>query len=956
MAQTLGWVRHASPVALNGLPFQAQRGMTDNTFGKTGNVPLLHGLSTPVGISPSPHHARIGRGGTPVAADEPGRGSPALMPDALVLLAVAAGFLLRVYRLGFQSLWYDESYGAYWAKKSLLEILTNTGEFHPPGYYALLWLQYRLAGDSELALRFVGVLFGVALVPIAYALGRRLGGKAAGVVAAWLAALAPLLVVYSQELRMYAPQTTVVALSTLLLWEAVHRGKAWQWIAYAFTASAALYLDYFPGMVLLAQAIALAPVVVLQAIRKGWWDQIGAFILANIVALVLFAPWLRVLLGQAQAYGTGGRELQVSPGGLLEDLWHSFLTGTNQSLPSDGLVLWLAAIGCGLAIVGLAYAVRERPGRVAFAVALAVVPVLIMIGVTQVRPFYHARFLLVALPPFLILFAVGASALRVATLPTFGAAALLLLPAFGVGLAGYYFDPRLAKLDAKSPGQFLAQQATADDLLFWGAQSPLAYYYRGPAQLDFFSVYPDSVGERLGQAVAGRRWVWWEASNLVDNDPAGIVPWLLTRAGRQVGDAWVGGYHLRWWEAASPEAYRMPALTPLGWRFDDAATVTGGAIGPAEGLATVPADGFVWAKVALDVAQTGPANLKYYVRLVGPDGAELGRTDGWVRNWDHRPTTAWLGPGRGEAYALFQPAPGTLPGRYSVWLGLYREGGAQITLTGGATAEGRLGEIDVSAPRVAVAAPPNVYRVEGIHANGVGRVLALDSLVPLLGTATAGEPRRATLYWRVTGQPSSAADAVTVRVGDFETAAPAGGGVDVSAWPEGALLRQTVVARGVAVGNQDVSLRVGPNAVPLGRLEIRPRSAPPPLPEGLRPSSGRLEQGAQLAGYRLTRQGENLLVEVYWRAAGPFAGPRQSFIQLLDGANTLIAQADGPFGGGQIAADALLPGDILIDRRTLHLPSSGGPYHVITGLYDAPTGQREPVTGGGDFVDLGRVE
>jgi len=49
------------------------------------------------------------------------------------------------------------------------------------------------------------------------------------------------------------------------------------------------------------------------------------------------------------------------------------------------------------------------------------------------------------------------------------------------------------------------------------------------------------------------------------------------------------------------------------------------------------------------------------------------------------------------------------------------------------------------------------------------------------------------------------------------------------------------------------------------------------------------------------------------------------------------------------------PGEAIADTFVLPLPETGlppGHYRLITGFYDITTGQRLPVSGGGDFVAL----
>ena len=79
----------------------------------------------------------------------------------------------------------------------------------PPLYYALVAGWTRLAGTGEWALRFPSVAFGLLMVALAYALGRRLFGPVAGWAAALLGALHPLWVYYAQEARMYTLLTAL---------------------------------------------------------------------------------------------------------------------------------------------------------------------------------------------------------------------------------------------------------------------------------------------------------------------------------------------------------------------------------------------------------------------------------------------------------------------------------------------------------------------------------------------------------------------------------------------------------------------------------------------------------------------------------------------------------------------------------------------------------------------------
>ncbi|OQY32625.1 MAG: hypothetical protein B6I38_04390, partial [Anaerolineaceae bacterium 4572_5.1] len=126
----------------------------------------------------------------------------------LMSLIALLGAALRLHNLTYHSIWFDEAVSIRWAQSSvsrILEVSMNLVDDRlPPLYYLLLKWWGDAAGLSEFSARFPSVVFGVLLIPVVYALGRRLFGQWAGVLAALLTALNPFLIWYSQEARMYS--------------------------------------------------------------------------------------------------------------------------------------------------------------------------------------------------------------------------------------------------------------------------------------------------------------------------------------------------------------------------------------------------------------------------------------------------------------------------------------------------------------------------------------------------------------------------------------------------------------------------------------------------------------------------------------------------------------------------------------------------------------------------------
>jgi mannosyltransferase len=200
---------------------------------------------------------------------------------ALTVLAAA----LRLPTLGSQSLWLDEALTGRLARGSLGDLLHRvaTEEANPPLFYLLEWAWTRAAGTSEVALRLPSALFGIALVPVAFAIGRRLGGQRAAVALAALVAVHPLLVYYSQEARGYAAVALACALGFLCFLDALERRRraALWWALASAVALGCHYFAIFP--------VAIEAAILLARRGRAVLAALGGVALAGVSLLPLLS-------------------------------------------------------------------------------------------------------------------------------------------------------------------------------------------------------------------------------------------------------------------------------------------------------------------------------------------------------------------------------------------------------------------------------------------------------------------------------------------------------------------------------------------------------------------------------------------------------------------------------------------------------------------------------------------
>ena len=327
---------------------------------------------------------------------------------AVFLILLAIGFALRLYRLGVDSLWYDETVSVYLAGSPVSELLRHTaGDIHPPGYYLLLrgWLALtgfaeRRAAPTGIGLEwaagFFSVFFGVALIALTGILARRLAGAKAGLVAAGLVALGPFNIQYSQEVRMYTLGAFLGALAIYAVSRAVtSRGFRW-WAVYAVAAAAGMYTLYYFIFLL----IPLNAWVGWEGIRGRLGRKTAAgWITANLAAFLLYLPWMPNAIRQATDPPVPPWRQPTPPLTALAEGWQALSLG--QSAPD-----WTVPISLVVLAVFLLGLARTRPRALIWSITLAP-PTLILIASALVTPLYHVRYLFTFSPAVYVAIASG---------------------------------------------------------------------------------------------------------------------------------------------------------------------------------------------------------------------------------------------------------------------------------------------------------------------------------------------------------------------------------------------------------------------------------------------------------------------------------------------------------------------------------------------------------------------
>lgn len=164
---------------------------------------------------------------------------------------------LRFAGLDAKGFWEDEAGTALLVGMDFGEMVSRIPEEEttPPLYYLLVWAWAQVFGGGEVGLRSFSALLGGATVPIAYLAGRELVSPRAGVIAAALVAVNPLLIWYGQEARSYALMVLLSAVALLFFAHAFYDPRP-KWLAlWSLSSALAIATHYFAGFLFLPQAL-----------------------------------------------------------------------------------------------------------------------------------------------------------------------------------------------------------------------------------------------------------------------------------------------------------------------------------------------------------------------------------------------------------------------------------------------------------------------------------------------------------------------------------------------------------------------------------------------------------------------------------------------------------------------------------------------------------------------------
>lgn len=918
----------------------------------------------------------------------------------MLLLIALMAFALRVYHLGAQAIWWDESLSLYRATRDLATILANTiviqnvvtTDLQPPLYFILLHFLVPAFGTSEFALRFLSLAANVLTIPLLYDLGRQWLSRGAGLLAALFGTLAPFYVWFAQEARPYALVLLWSLLALCALTRAFALGRAdastregflkqldsimprvdgsgetltdagkttrpsafraRRWLlVYILAAIAALYTHYY--------AIFLFPFHSLFVAARVWpsaWKFIFLPVLPLASAILLIPKAAAGAAGNANS-GPTFVPLDI----IFRDLVNSFSIGLTLD---PGQAAWVDALLGAVFLIGIAASVSIPSGRAGiFLLAYLFIPTLELYVASYVRPLYqNSRYLIAWSPAFYLGIAAGVLTLA-------RRSRLLAVPALGVFLIGatvslsnLYFDPRFGKDDHRAWAEFLRERVRPGDFLILDSPhtAELYHYYAGdllpwttlPILRDDGVASPQEDLAAVREVYRRYARVWFLSMHAPFDDPEGRIEKILNQEGALLDRATFRGTStgilLLQYVPSLPIASANEIGHPLNAMFDSRLRLLG-----YDAPASIESGARGVVKLYWQVDEPVGEDYGVSLRVVDDTGARWGQ-------WDAVPLGNRAGSSTWAAKKIMVDAhdlpidPGTRPGTFHLQIQVYRPA------TGAAMGSQSIGDISITRPRRPI--NPETLRLThrfdqtftGLRMLGAdmpndivhpGDVIAVSIYFQILQKPRVDFP----IALQLIGHTFPWIDSGTVR-------ADAKAVIFVHDLEIGDIVRQDLPLNVPADANGDYDMRakftIGDGltqTIDLGRARVQPITHSTALLPISHPQSAHIGDMIDFLGYDLgaarVRAGDTIRLTLYWRAQKTMDTSYKVFTHVIDSNNQIFGQQDSIPVSGSRPTTGWVPGEVIADSYAITLGDATPPgkYQVEIGFYDAASGVRLPI-------------
>ena len=171
------------------------------------------------------------------------------------------------------------------------QALTSSPE-HAPLFFLLTRLWTDLSGYSPVTMRVLAATISLIALPTLYWLLQELfASHLISFLGVMLMGVSPFFVAYAQEARPYSLWTVSILLMSASYSRAITKDRYQQWVVYSLALACAFYTSLLSFLVTAGQGLYL-----LLGKHQNKLAIVQKYLLSNLIALILFAPWIYVML------------------------------------------------------------------------------------------------------------------------------------------------------------------------------------------------------------------------------------------------------------------------------------------------------------------------------------------------------------------------------------------------------------------------------------------------------------------------------------------------------------------------------------------------------------------------------------------------------------------------------------------------------------------------------------
>jgi uncharacterized membrane protein len=419
----------------------------------------------------------------------------------LSLIVVAASFL-RLYRLDFQSLWYDELHSIIPTNPqySIASIIEYCKLDQPPAFFLMLHAWFKILPYNEYTGRLFAAFIGILGIIAIFFLGKEIHSKTAGLFASGLTAINWFHIYFSQELRFYTLLFLGTALSFLFFIRCYKKATRLNYFFYCICSIILVYTHYY-AMVVLASQLLIFLIMVMFFKRRETKFIICSLISGLVIALA-FIPWLPVVLADNQTTSFWISEPKI----------YFLAVYLYVYMGKDYYAIIMTLI---LGVLFLMYVFSLYKQRVAQDIYTKAIMAILLLWAflsffipylysLMAIPMLQERYTIIALPALMIMFSIGWSLIKNQKVRTFVAISIVISTCINFIFFDKYYT-KVTKMQFREISTEVVRQNTINADIYSDAAWYFNYYFE-VLQAEKKVTHPGGIN--FEQSLSGKDFVW----------------------------------------------------------------------------------------------------------------------------------------------------------------------------------------------------------------------------------------------------------------------------------------------------------------------------------------------------------------------------------------------------------------------------------------------------------------